>query len=184
MNENDISPLVRQTLERIETKDYDWGQLSTYYENTLKFTDITEYERELIVQALESKIRLKNPRKAKSLFGPKDAEARSLLQCIYERTASECDLSANRVGNGVKTGGDMIAGKAYVDVYISYKNEDKWHAGLGFYQTSAEAEPKLRVRLYQGRENNAEGREMNEYPVNDLETAAQKYTKHLERIIS
>ena len=44
MNENDISPLARQTLERIEAKDYDWRQLSTYYENTLKFTDITEYE--------------------------------------------------------------------------------------------------------------------------------------------
>ena len=77
----------------------------------------------------------------------------------------------------------MIAGKAYLDVYISYKNQDKWHAGLGFYQTSADAEPVLHVRLYQGGENNVEGRQFDEYSLDDIELATQQYLIHLEEII-
>ena len=77
----------------------------------------------------------------------------------------------------------MIAGKAYVDVYISYKNHDKWHVGLCVYHVSAEAEPMLRVRLYQGGENNAEGREVNEYSIKEFEHATEKYTNNLANVI-
>ena len=183
MQESNISPLVRQTLNRIETKEFSSKELSSFLENTIKFSGITDEERELIIKALERKIRLKNPRHAKKLFGPKDIEARDLLQSIFDRISSDYDLSQNRVGSGVKTGGHMIAGKAYIDVYISYKNHDKWHVGLGFYQTSVEAEPKLRVWLFQGGENNAEGREVSEYAINYLENATEKYTKYLANII-
>ena len=183
MTEINISPVVKKALDMIETKDYGSKELSTFYENAVKYRDITEEERELVVQAIERKIRLKNPRHAKKLFGPKDTEARELLQKIYDQVSSDYDLAQNRVGSGVKTGGHMIAGKAYVDVYISYKNHDKWHVGLGVYQVSAEAEPKLRVRRYQGGENNAEGRELNEYSINELDLATEKYTKQLANVI-
>jgi len=179
-----ISPLVKQTLDRIETKDYSEKRIITLYENTLKYPDMTEEERELICQAIERKLRLNHPKAAKKFFGPKDDEARELLQKIYDQVCSDYDLSQNTVGSGIKIGGDMITGTANVDVYISYKNQDKWHAVLGFYQASAETEPKLRVKLYQGGQNNAEGRQFNEYSIADIEIATEKYTKHLAGIIS
>ena len=77
-------------------------ELHTLYDNTVKFSDITEEEREQIIDAVENELRVKFPAAAKKLFGSKDAQARDKLSKIYQSISDEFDLSGNKLKNGVR----------------------------------------------------------------------------------
>ena len=178
-----LSDKVKTVLEVIKTKDLSAKSLGNIYNNTLNHNDLTEFEREELIEAIEKKIRTANPREAKKLFGPKDLQARELLNKVHQGLASEFDLSKNKVGLGVKTGGHMIAGRAYIDVYISYKNSEKWHLGLGLMQEKADTEQTINVKLYQGSENNEVGKEIIEFTKDELDNAVEKYKQLLKQIL-
>ena len=181
MTNSKLSPQVENTLTIINTKDLTQKELSNLFHNAMEYKKITEEEREVIVEALEKKIKIKHPKEAKKLFGPKDAEARSLLQKIYDETTAEYDLSANRVKGGVKTGGDMIAGRSYINVYISFKNDQKWHAVLAFNQITVDSNPRIDVALYQSGKNNDEG-ESHKFGVDEAEAAKTAYKAYLSKL--
>ena len=70
-----LSDKVKTVLEVIKTKDLSAKSLGNIYNNTLNYNDLTEFEREELIEAIEKKIRTANPREAKKLFGPKDLQA-------------------------------------------------------------------------------------------------------------
>ena len=108
---NDVeNPKVKQLLERIESETMTAKQLMTLYNNTRKYKGISDLERELIIAAIEKDLKLNCPKEASKKFGSKDADGRVLLETVYEKIKSEFDLSGNHVGNGIKVGGDMMAG--------------------------------------------------------------------------
>lgn len=149
MTQQPFSDRVCNALEVIRTKELTRAGLRHFYANAVRVTGITDAEREAVIAALETRIRISAPREAKALFGPKDAEARTLLARIHDALAAELDLSGNTVGAGVKTGGDMISGESHVSVYISYKGADWRHVTLGVLQRTPDAEPVLNLRLFQ-----------------------------------
>ena len=183
MPDNRISKKVADILKIIQEKDFNSVSLNNFYNNALKEDNISELEREFIIAAVEKKIRIKDPRKAKQIFCSKDAQARELLDGIYTDLASEYDLSTNNVGPGVKTGGHMISGRVFVDVYFSYKNFNKWNLGLSIIQETVESAQIARVKLYQGGENNNEGKEITDFPIDQIQLAVSKYKNLLVTII-
>ncbi|MBL4748390.1 MAG: hypothetical protein JKY17_06385 [Magnetovibrio sp.] len=183
MTKNTISPQVERILELIKTKEFTQRELTNLYDNILNQDQIVEEERELLVQALEPKIRSANPRQANNLFGLKEAKARELLQKLYDPLALRYNLSENCVGAGIKTGGDMIAGRADIDIYFSYKNNEKWHTTFSYYQVNADSDPKLIVTLYQGGLGNSVGKQHDKFDTNQSSVAVAKYTGHLTDII-
>lgn len=183
INSTVFSERVRRALAVIETKEMSRNGLRNFYENATQDRDITEAEREAVIAALENKIRISAPRDAKALFGPKDAEARSLLGKIHDALAADFDLSGNKVGSGVKTGGSMISGKVHVDVYISYKAEDRRHAMLGYLVKKPGTDPTLVVRLYQTGKDVTEPELREVFPIDALEEAAARYRANLMRIL-
>lgn len=86
--------------------------------------------------------------KTSRIFGAKESDARTRLEEVFAKLEATHDLTANRVKNAVKTGGEMISGQKHIDVYISYKNKSNFGAFLGLIQDDAASEMKARVGYY------------------------------------
>lgn len=183
MTESGFSERVRRALTVIRTRELTRSGMRNFYRNATEVAGITEAEREAVIAALETRIRISAPREAKALFGPKDAEARALLARIHDALAAEFDLSGNTVGAGVKTGGDMISGESHVSVYISYKGADRRHATLGVLQRAPDADPVLVLRLYQTGRDAEEPDLREELPIDAAEEAAARYRENLMGIL-
>jgi hypothetical protein len=67
------------------------------------------------------------------------------LWAVWKRVTLEFDLSANRVGAGVK-GGRSRPGAVF-DQYISYKNASGMNLGLAVYQLNSKQPMIFEVRL-------------------------------------
>lgn len=157
--------------------------LLRFHENVERFQGIDEVQREDLIQLIEERLRSVSPSAATKVFGPKDSEAREFLEQVFLRTCSEFDLSQNQVKNGVKTGGDMIAGRKHVDVYMSYKNNDKWRASLAWLQDTPTDVPYLRVERIQVGSHDKTNREEALFTVHQVDLAEAKYRQMLRAVI-
>ena len=181
-----VSENVKRILSLIKNKDYSKKELHTFYENInneYKKEKITEYEFEILIQELEHRVRITQPRLSKILFGPKDEKVRILLREFLEELKVTFDFSNNFVGSHVKTGGSMINGTKYIDVYISYKNKDKWHCSFAYVQDDANSNLYIMIRKYQGGMMNKESVSQSNYEIEDIEKAKLVFIEHLEEII-
>ena len=183
MEEKEISQRVRKVLELIETKEHSKKELINYFNNIMENSIITDWEREVLTKAVEKEMRTKFPNSAKKIFGAKSAKAQELLEEIYSSLEKEFDWSENQVGNKVKVGGSMISGKAYVDWYISYKNEEGYSTGFGYRQKTPEDDPFLEI-VYRrvGKEYENE-RQAKVFPVELKEDALDLYRNFLSKTI-
>lgn len=181
----EINPRVENVLRVIDKKDFTQKELAVFFNNVVNDKKVSEEEREIIIEALSKKIKSSAPRLAKKMFGPKDSIGREFLQTLYDifEQVGGYDFSKNCVGKGVKTGGDMISGKAYVDLYLSYKNKDKWHTGIAYNQKTVNDDPKIIVKIYQGGESNLVGKECDEFDMADEEKAIELFKGYLDKII-
>ena len=124
-----ISEKVLKVEKSIEKEDK-IKVLQSWYDNIKNFPSISDYEREYLIDAVEKKIRVKFPNKAKKILGGKSAKAQELLDEVYKNLTQEFDWSNNNVGNKVQVGGSMISGKEFVCWYISYKNDNGYNSNL------------------------------------------------------
>lgn len=153
------------------------------YENAIKYPSISEFERELIVEEIELKLREISPSQATKVFGPKDATAREFLETVFASISREFNLQENEVRNGVKVGGDMISGRKHIDMYISYKNAAKWNVGLAWMQDSVASDSYLRFRRYQNGLSNSESFSEKNFSVSESDMAVKYYSVALKEII-
>ena len=177
-----VAQQVQTALERIRNLS-DAKSLLRFHENVERFQGIDDRQREELLGAIEVRLREVSPGSATKLFGPKDSEAREFLDRVYAATASDFDLSDNHVKNGVKTGGDMLAGRKHLDAYISYKNHDGWNANLSWLQDNADTDPYLRVWLYQGGASNEASQQEQRFGLEEREAAISAYRQHLDNLV-
>lgn len=178
-----ISSKVQNLLNIIEGLT-DSKKLINFYNNTSAHKDITEYEREVLLEVIEGKLREIAPAAATRALGRnKDADARIYLDGIYQQTLDQFDLSGNRVKNGVKTGGGMISGRKFVDVYISYKNEAGWHTLLRWFQDSASSQRYLETFLYQTGPHSGDGSINKRFEVGEEDAAAKEYIEQVGKLV-
>ena len=147
MNEEEdkISQKILTIKEDIETKERTIEQLKNFFNNVTDYSGINDLEREYLISAVERKIRIEFPEKAKTILGGKSEKAKELLEEFFGLLKEEFDWSKNKVGSRVKVGGDMISGRQYVNWYISYKNKNKTQTHLSYNQTTPKDDPFLQV---------------------------------------
>ena len=182
-----VSENVKRILSLIKNKDYSKKQLHTFYENInneYSKDKITDFEFEILIQELEHRVRTTQPRLSKRLFGPKDEPVRKLLGEFLEELQITFDFSNNNVGSHVKTGGSMINGTKYIDVYISYKNKDKWHCSFAYVQDLVDSDPYIMVRKYKGGLMNKDSVTEINYAIENIENAKSVFTENLQLIIT
>lgn len=177
-----FDPRVQRVLNVIETRELSATELRNLFTNVTADDKIDEADRDLLVSKLESKLRVSSTKIANALFGPKDSTARITLEEAHHKVESQFDLTGNRVRNGVKTGGDMIAGRAHIDVYISYKNHDGWHVSLGLYQIEVDSPLLCRLRRYNTRKDNKSDPELLERDATEFDNCLNEYMQLLAGI--
>ncbi|AEI93757.1 hypothetical protein [Roseobacter litoralis] len=172
---------IKSTLSRISELD-DATVLKRLHANIHRHPDLEDIDRETLDEAVMQRLRIVSPAIATRLGGPKDEQGRDFLEALYERVATEFDLSGNHLKNGVKTGGYMINGTRYVDVYISYKTATKKNLSLAWIQDEVGSEPYLHLQL---RHVGAGGTgELKNKKFNDQETATEAYSRELAHLLS
>ena len=140
-------------------------------------------KREYLVDAVEKKIRVKFPNKAKKILGGKSAKAQELLHEIYKTLTQEFDWSNNNVGNKVKVGGSMISGKEFVCWYISYKNDEGYSTGLHYRQKTLGEDPYLDVDYRRVGKEYENDREVKIFPVQLKDEAMNLFRDYLRKVI-
>ena len=85
----------------------------------------------------------------------------------------------------VKNGGDMIGGRQYICMYISYKNELGVNTGFLYRQLTPESEPFIEVHKRQVRKKNEESGMIEEkvFTIEAEDEAVSLYKKFLSEVI-
>ena len=183
MSDKNISQKIQKVLDLIQTQEHSKTDLINYFNNINNDPSISDYEREVLVKAVETEMRTKFPKSAKKILGAKSAKAQELLEEIYSSLEKEFDWSENCVGSKVKVGGSMISGKEYVCWYISYKNDEGYSAGLHYRQKTPEDDPYLEVDYRRVGKEYENEREVKVFPVELKEDALDLYRNFLSKTI-
>lgn len=174
---------TQKALQLISKPDITDKQLTNLFGNVQSEGQISDVDRELLVDAIAQKLRQTNPTKAKALFGAKDIEAIEVLTRAYDFIKSKYDLTQNTLKNGIKIGGDMINGEAYISHYLSYKNKEQWGCVISYFQESLETAPELRVKRYRtGKDQRVEPEE-NSFSIEQYESALELYEAYLAGLL-
>lgn len=144
MSNNLISEKIYNIHKIIEQED-NIKLLRNWFVNINKYKDISDYEKEYLIDATVKKIRREFPYHATKILGGKSAKAQELLEEIFKTLSTDFDWSNNCVGSRVKVGGLMMSGDYYVCYYISYKNKHNFTAELSYNQKTIEEDPCLMV---------------------------------------
>ena len=179
----DVSKQFKQTKAILETREFDFPQLKNFYNNISNSQDISEYEREQLIEIVTGLIHAKFPKRVKSIFGGKSEKAKILLEEVFNQLKKEFDWSKNKIGSRVKVGGDMIAGRQHVCWYISYKNEDGINAGFIYRQLKPTDEPFIEVYKRQVGKVKEIEEEIKNFPIEQKDEALDLYKSHLKNTI-
>ncbi|GAA4650106.1 hypothetical protein GCM10023116_23890 [Kistimonas scapharcae] len=173
---------IEKRIESIRAGGYSKQQLVALYKNASK-PSVNAEDRARIHHAIEQYTRYKFPRTANALFGAKDSDIREMLTRYHKALSERFDLSGNCHKDGVKTGGDVINGKAYLDIYLSYRRKDGHAVSLGFYQESFDRDPVFNVKRYhKGLDTGliSQERFVSEY----FDKASASFEQHLAALVS
>ena len=152
-------------------------------DNVERHKQLSDEDRALLLAEVQVALRRTDTRTANKLYGPKEDDAKQKLNQIYSNLTQKYDFSDNQVGNGIKAGGDMIAGRVYIDVYFSYKNKSKWHSTFAWLQDALDQEPYFKVAVYQ---NSREDASLVDtcFPLHEEDEAICLYQQHLDRLLA
>ena len=135
-----------------------------------------------VIDAIELQMRKQFPRAATKEYGAKGDVAQQKLDEAYKEIQASFDLTKNRNNNGVKVGGGVMSGDAYIDYYISYKNDDGQGVYIGLIQETVESELKVRVSNYKTGKDKSD--ESVSFSINELSKALDIYKRYLSNIIN
>lgn len=177
------SKQFQQTKSILETREFDFPQLKNFHNNISKFPDISDIEREQLIEIVTDLIHTKFPKRAKSIFGGKSEKAKILLEEVFNQLKEEFDWSKNKIGTRVKVGGDMIAGRQFVVWYISYKNENGINTGFVYRQFNPTDEPFIEVYKRQVGNVKEIEEEIKMFHLEQKDEALELYKSHLKKVI-
>jgi len=133
-----------------------------------------------IIAAIERQMRGQFPRAANRFFGKKEAFAIQRLQEALALLQGKVETGGNKLKNGVKPGGQQLAGEKYLNVYASYKNS----AGVGGYlsmeQDTIDAELFAVVGHYKVGKDGF--RNERKYTMDAFNEAAAEYVRIVEEV--
>ena len=123
MTQSKIQQQVAILLEKINAGGMTVQQLQNAYANTENHAEVTDEQREDLIEAITSQMRKDYPAVANKKFGPVIRDSRQQLEAYLEGPCLRFDLSENGHKTKVKVGGDIIKGETLINDYISYRNQ-------------------------------------------------------------
>jgi hypothetical protein len=148
MTSSNIEKQVANLLEKIKSGSMTVQQLQNIFMNIEKNTEVTEEQREDLIEAITSQMRKAYPAAANKKFGPVNRDTRQKLEIYLADLCARFDMSENGHKTKVKVGGDVIKGETLVNDYISYKNQKtKVMCHLFYIQKDHDTPRQLRVAM-------------------------------------
>ncbi len=184
MTQSKIQQQVSILLEKINSGGMTVQQLQNVYANTQKHPEISDLQREDLIEAITSEMRKAYPSIANKKFGRVNKDSRKKLETYLEELKSRFDLSENGHKTKVKVGGDVIAGETLINDYISYRNQNtKVMCHLFFVQKDHDAPRQLHVAM---NELKAWGQNDCEriFPETAFEEASAVFEDYLQRVLN
>jgi hypothetical protein len=107
-----------------------------------------------------------------------------MLEKLYNSLSTSINFKYNKLKNGVKTGGRMISGEFYIDVYMSYKNSENQGAYISLTQKTINDELIVTVGRYSTHNVNSGVRNESEAGIDAFDDQVKIYQQHLGGIIN
>ena len=82
MDQNKISQQIDNVIKIIETKEQTKAELITLFNNANNHSNISDEQKELLIEAVEKKLRKYFPSDSKKILGSKGKKAQDLLEEI------------------------------------------------------------------------------------------------------
>lgn len=107
-----------------------------------------------------------------------------MLDKLFSRLSKEFDWSQNKVKSGVKYVGRMTTGEYYIDVYLSYKNQENKCAYFALVQPQSEDELRINIGTYQTHCGENSGvRDELEGGIDSFDEFVKTFENHLDCVI-
>ena len=181
MNDKKIAEQVQKTIERIRANEHTPDALIRIYKNVAKSKDLTDDQRQNLVDEIEAHLWKFAPPKAKKVFGPLNRGTRQTLETYLQTLLTKYDLTNNRHKNKVKTGGVVLTGEGRIYDYISYRHPtSEQYVHLAFHQFTAD-EP-IQVRVSKGKVGQPDFVKTL-FPENHFEDATDLFEQDLRRVL-
>ena len=175
---------IQNYVQKIEANKYTEKELINLYNNANTKVDLKEEDREFLIFAIEKNTRLRFPRAAKRIFGAKESVANKILEKLQTKLAEQLDLKKNKLKSGVKTGGRMITGEYYIDVYMSYKNVENNGAFISLTQPTLDDELQVTVGQYSTHNEDSGVKEELIGGIDCFDEYSEKYQRYLVQLIN
>ncbi len=175
---------IQELVHRIQEDKYNEKQLINLYNNANNKQSLNEEDKEILVEAIEKNTRLRFPRAAKKIFGAKESLANTMLEKLHQTLLQSIDFTSNKLKTGVKTGGLMISGEFYIDVYMSFKNSDNQGAYISLTQKTIDDELIVTVGRYSTHNPGSAVRNESKGGIDSFDEYANIYKKHLSDLIN
>lgn len=183
MTTSKIEQQVANLLERVNSGKMTVQQLENAFANAENNNQVSEEQREDLIEAISLQMRMRYPSVAKKRFGPVNRESRQKLEAYLDSLKFRFDLSENGHKTKVKVGGDVIKGETLVNDYISYRNQDTRVAcHLFFSQHNHEAPREWRV-VMKAIAGQAENRVASAFPESAFDEACELFENYLEKVL-
>ncbi|MDT0605043.1 hypothetical protein [Thalassotalea castellviae] len=177
---------IQDLVQKIESDKYSEKQLINLYNNANNKKDLSEEDKEILVEAIENNTRLRFPRAAKRIFGAKESVANTILEKLHQTLSQSqsINFTSNKLKNGVKTGGRMISGEFYIDVYMSFKNSENQGAYISLTQKTIDDELIVTVGRYSTHNPDSGVKNESKGGIDSFEDYAIIYQNHLGELIN
>jgi hypothetical protein len=183
MTNSKIQLQVATLLDKINSGTMTVQQLQNAYANAERHAEVSDEQREDLVEAVTTQMRKAYPAVANKKFGPVNRDSRQKLEEYLASLRSRFDFSKNGHKTKVKVGGDVIKGETLVNDYISYRNQEtKVMCHLFFVQKDHEAPRQLHVAM---NELKAWGQNDSEriFPETSFDEACTAFEDYLQRVL-
>lgn len=174
---------ISNLITKIESNLFSEKELINLFNNATLNKKINEEDKARLIISIEKNTRLRFPKSAKRIFGAKESFAESKLETLYQDLCKEFNLSNNRLKNGVKTGGLMISGESYINVYMSYRNIENHGVAITLTQPDIESELTVTVKRYKTYGSDSGTINIHESEMDDFDNCAQIYKAYIQELI-
>jgi len=175
---------VENVLGMIRSGNFDAPQLVNLFDNVNSHKEVTEQQREDVIEAIQTQLWATSKSSAKKIFGPRNRDTHEKLQNFLDELQTRHDLSQNQHKTKVKVGGNVLRGEAVIYDYISYRNSaTKMIAHMAFRKIAEE--DTLEIAVKQVHVQDQHGAEEQEvlFQEHDFEAACRSFENHLTEVL-
>ena len=179
-----ISKQVENVLGIIRSGDLAAPQLINLFNNVNSHKDVSDLQREEVVEAIQDQLWATSKSSAKKTFGPRNRDTQEKLQKFLDDIKTRHDLSQNQHKTKVKVGGKVLKGEALIYDYISYRNsETKMIAYMAFRRIAKKDPLEIAVKKVHVKDQHGAGEQETLFQEHEFNEACKNFEEHLTEVL-